>query len=766
VAISSFAQTSITLGSGTSSSSTRGPLQRSDTASSSVFSRWIQVFTEAELTAAGMTDGVAISQLNWELASSNTIIGTGDAPLKIYVKNSTATAAVSDTWDNYTAGSTLVYDENFNTTNNFPGANGWMPFTFDSPFIYNGGALEVAVDWDCSQISTPAFSGDGSLKWRWSTTAPDFLVAKKTASSSPPSTVSDVRDERANIQIVYSEDAGNISGAGTIGAGTSSSSSRGPFQRSDTTSSSVFSRFVHVYTQAELDAAGISSGMSITKVSWDLNSTNTIIGSGDANLKIYIRNSSATEAVSDTWVNHIAGSDLVYDMNFNTTNNFPGETGWMEFDFNTPVAYSGNSLEIAVDWDCSQVTTPAFSGDGSLKWKWSDTAPEFLVVKKTSSSSASSNITDLLDDRANIQISYTTAVVCPLPEGLEASNVMPTSADLAWSASMGAVAYNWVIVESGGDPEGTTADSGSTAAVMASSAALSELTGYDLYVQTDCGDGNTSGFAGPYSFSTPGADETSAQIGAGTSSSSSRGPIQRSDTTSSTVFSRWVHTYTAAELAAAGLTSDDVISSLSWELASSNVIIGDGNATFKVYIKNSTATEAVAGDWNTMITGSALVVDNAYNMANNFPGENGWMPFDFSTPFTYTGDAIEIAVDWDCSQVTTPAFSGDGSLKWRWESTAPDFLVAKKTSSSSASSNISDLRDERANIQFAFTPVSNDIPGCTDSTAENYDPLATVDDGSCTYPSESCKGDFNEDGIITASDLTQFLAVFGQGCSD
>ena len=26
------------------------------------------------------------------------------------------------------------------------------------------------------------------------------------------------------------------------------------------------------------------------------------------------------------------------------------------------------------------------------------------------------------------------------------------------------------------------------------------------------------------------------------------------------------------------------------------------------------------------------------------------------------------------------------------------------------------------------------ITGCTDSTATNYDPAATVDDGSCTYP--------------------------------
>ncbi len=30
-----------------------------------------------------------------------------------------------------------------------------------------------------------------------------------------------------------------------------------------------------------------------------------------------------------------------------------------------------------------------------------------------------------------------------------------------------------------------------------------------------------------------------------------------------------------------------------------------------------------------------------------------------------------------------------------------------------------------------------DIPGCTDETANNYNSLATIDDGSCLYPSRA-----------------------------
>jgi len=498
----------------------------------------------------------------------------------------------------------------------------------------------------------------------------------------------------------------------TIGEGTSSSSTRGPFQRSDTASTTVFSRFVQVYTQEELAAAGMISDASITEVQWELASSNIVVGDGDATLKVYIKNSSATEATEDSWENIIAGSSLVVDNSYNTTNNFPGENGWMPFTFNSGFTYTGGALEIAVDWDCSQVSTPAFSGDGSLKWRWESVAPDFLVVKKTSSSAPSTSITDLKDERANIQLVFEEGGSCQAPSDIAVSNITASSADISWTSSESAMSYSWFVVGSGAGEEGTQIDSGTTMMTNAQSTGLTELTGYDLYIQADCGNDEVSDLAGPFGFSTTGAVSNIATIGLGTSSSSTRGPFQRSDTASTTVFSRFVHVYTADELASAGLVADNTVTSLNWELASSNVIIGDGDATLKVYIKNSSATMAEAGDWDDLIAGSELLVDNAYNTDNNFPGENGWMGFDFSSPFVYTGGAIEVAVDWDCSQVSTPAFSGDGSLKWRWEATAPDFLVVKKTSSSSASTNISDLKDERANIQFVYAgvPASCDAP--------------------------------------------------------
>jgi hypothetical protein len=49
--------------------------------------------------------------------------------------------------------------------------------------------------------------------------------------------------------------------------------------------------------------------------------------------------------------------------------------------------------------------------------------------------------------------------------------------------------------------------------------------------------------------------------------------------------------------------------------------------------------------------------------------------------------------------------------------------------------------------------------GCTDPLAINYNPTATLADGSCEYT--VCLGDFNNDGVVTVSDLLELLSSFG-----
>jgi hypothetical protein len=54
--------------------------------------------------------------------------------------------------------------------------------------------------------------------------------------------------------------------------------------------------------------------------------------------------------------------------------------------------------------------------------------------------------------------------------------------------------------------------------------------------------------------------------------------------------------------------------------------------------------------------------------------------------------------------------------------------------------------------------------GCTYPDADNYDPIANLDDGSCVF-TNSCPADLNGDGIVNAADLLAFLGAFGTLCN-
>ena len=51
------------------------------------------------------------------------------------------------------------------------------------------------------------------------------------------------------------------------------------------------------------------------------------------------------------------------------------------------------------------------------------------------------------------------------------------------------------------------------------------------------------------------------------------------------------------------------------------------------------------------------------------------------------------------------------------------------------------------------------VLGCTDPGATNYNPDATVDDGTCEFP--LCLGDLNSDLLVTVADILLLLGEFG-----
>jgi hypothetical protein len=65
-------------------------------------------------------------------------------------------------------------------------------------------------------------------------------------------------------------------------------------------------------------------------------------------------------------------------------------------------------------------------------------------------------------------------------------------------------------------------------------------------------------------------------------------------------------------------------------------------------------------------------------------------------------------------------------------------------------------------VGMTFSSDDLDVLGCTDPEASNFNSLATYMLGTCTYA-----GDYDEDGVITVSDLLELLSFFGcEACPD
>lgn len=287
----------------------------------------------------------------------------------------------------------------------------------------------------------------------------------------------------------------------TIGTGTSSNYSYGPIYRSSATSTFDYSQYHYLYTAADLAAVGIVPGSTITSLAFEKNSAFVLTGTGDAFFDLYLKNS-ATSALpaSESWANLTTGSTLVGAYTLNTTNNLPAATGWWTLTLTTPYVYSGGSIELSVNWDCSAIA--GNPSDGAFNWLYG-TYSAGTSLGLAAGAVITGNLTDGSyggTERPNTQFTYT-APACAGPTGLNATNILSSTADLGWTASGSAVGYNWKVVVAGAGSGGAAVASGTTTGTTASAAGLSPVTSYDLYIESDCG-GTFSLFSGPYNFMT------------------------------------------------------------------------------------------------------------------------------------------------------------------------------------------------------------------------------------------------------------------------
>ncbi len=104
-------------------------------------------------------------------------------------------------------------------------------------------------------------------------------------------------------------------------------------------------------------------------------------------------------------------------------------------------------------------------------------------------------------------ISFTTVELCSLPTTFEVINLLSDSAELSWSGVPNANAgYNWAVFNAGDDPATATpvdsgnAPSGDTSVQVTG---LTDNSGYEAYITTDCGTDGTSDQSTALAFTTP-----------------------------------------------------------------------------------------------------------------------------------------------------------------------------------------------------------------------------------------------------------------------
>jgi hypothetical protein len=73
--------------------------------------------------------------------------------------------------------------------------------------------------------------------------------------------------------------------------------------------------------------------------------------------------------------------------------------------------------------------------------------------------------------------------------------------------------------------------------------------------------------------------------------------------------------------------------------------------------------------------------------------------------------------------------------------------------------------DSQGHLLITDFQYSTEICGCMYADANNYNPQATVDDGSCLY-ANNCSSDLTGDGTINTADLLEFLSNYGTDCPE
>lgn len=227
---------------------------------------------------------------------------------------------------------------------------------------------------------------------------------------------------------------------------------------------------------------------------------------------------------------------------------------------------------------------------------------------------------------------------------------------------------------------------------------------------------------GMFGFSILGHAQTESIIGTGSNTTPTNsvatadgGPVYIYGGTSTNVHGKYHYVYTQAELAAAGLVPGQLITRISWRKISTASMSSANPVLLDIYLKNSNATQLPPApqDFNTLIAGASLVYSTT---SQSFTADTGWVAFVFTTPFLYTGGALEVTNNWNISAAGQGASTG--IITW-----AKDVADILNQLGSTASNTMSNIRTVKAQVRFTHIPnapcVDPPTPGNTVTTAAN-----------------------------------------------
>jgi len=173
---------------------------------------------------------------------------------------------------------------------------------------------------------------------------------------------------------------------------------------------------------------------------------------------------------------------------------------WYEF---TPTTSGVYNVERTLTSGTSSTYLSIYSGScGSLTQINSSCSSTSLEETLTAGETYLISVATYNSGSVDFELCVYPEPTCYAPDSFSAVFVAPDAADLSWEApSEGTpTSYNWEVVPAGNGQGNGTIDSGNTTGLTVTASGLTLNTLYDLYVQSDCGGGDNSAWAGPFTF--------------------------------------------------------------------------------------------------------------------------------------------------------------------------------------------------------------------------------------------------------------------------